>query len=177
MDAKTIKEHLKKRLYESALNNVGVTISADDVFKDIAEYRIDIWIDELYKQKEFAESNVQKYDDSLIKTKANSVSEADVIYRQDAIDAFISKYSSLDFMEDGVIELYVETIENLPSAQTEFKIYVVSWIACGVPVVTAFNNYDAAKRCYDAFKTKEGKCLDRVPVYSNFIDYGEIENE
>lgn len=46
----------------------------------------------------------------------------DLIRRQDAIDAFTSKYSSLDFMEDGVIELYVETIDKLPSAQR--------WIPC-----------------------------------------------
>lgn len=46
----------------------------------------------------------------------------DLIRRHDAIDAFTSKYSSLDFMEDGVIELYVETIDKLPSAQ--------QWIPC-----------------------------------------------
>lgn len=118
-------------------------------------------------QEEFAESNVQKHDDSLIRTNNELVSESDVIYRQSAIDA----------IEQAIInyDSAIMRVVNMP--QTEFKIYVVSWISCGVPVVTAFNNYDAAKRCYDAFKTKEGKCLDLVPVYSNFIDYGEIENE
>lgn len=51
MDANTIKDHLKKRLYESALNNVGIMISADYVFQDIAENRIETWIDELYQYK------------------------------------------------------------------------------------------------------------------------------
>lgn len=46
-------EHLKKRLYETAMNNVGCTLemaNMDDisgVFADIAENRIDTWINEL----------------------------------------------------------------------------------------------------------------------------------
>lgn len=46
-------EHLKKRLYETAINNVGCTLEKakmDDisgVFTEIAENRIDTWINEL----------------------------------------------------------------------------------------------------------------------------------
>lgn len=41
-------EHLKKRLIESAIENVGYKCDASDVFEDIAKNRIDIWINELY---------------------------------------------------------------------------------------------------------------------------------
>ena len=32
---------------ESALNNVGIKVYADEVFRDIAENRLPVWIDEL----------------------------------------------------------------------------------------------------------------------------------
>lgn len=70
---------------------------------------------------------------------------------------------------DDDISVILENICEKP----EPIIYTVSWISCGVPVVTAFDNYDAAKACYDAFKTKEGKCLDRVPVYRNFYVWSD----
>ena len=41
------KLHIEKRLYESGLNNVGYQCDASDVFKDIAENRLAIWLDEL----------------------------------------------------------------------------------------------------------------------------------
>ena len=155
-------------------------------------------------QEEYAESNVQKHDDSLIKTNNELVSESDVIYRSEPESAvfgsldsempeiksdrttgdLISRQDVINqialwkgYLDEDMIYRIQLGLKRLPSAKTEFKIYVVSWITCGVPVVTAFDNYDAAKACYDAFKTKEGKCLDRVSIYSNFIDYGEIENE
>ena len=37
----------KERLYESAVNNVGVICMADDVFGDIAKHRIKDWLEEL----------------------------------------------------------------------------------------------------------------------------------
>lgn len=59
------------------------------------------------------------------------------------------------------------------------RVYVVSYIM-GVgyttdslpdePVVTVFNNKEAAKKCYEQFK-KEGKysvSLDRCPIYKTF---------
>lgn len=44
------KEHIKKRLYETGLNNVCVMCDAGDVYKDLAEFRIDNWIYEIVKQ-------------------------------------------------------------------------------------------------------------------------------
>ena len=32
---------------ESALNNVGIKVDADELFRDIAENRLPVWIDEL----------------------------------------------------------------------------------------------------------------------------------
>ena len=40
--------HLKKRLYETAVNNVGVKCDADVVYSDIAEKRLEAWMNEIY---------------------------------------------------------------------------------------------------------------------------------
>lgn len=37
----------QERLYESALNNVGIECKADEVFSDIAQNRIETWLNEL----------------------------------------------------------------------------------------------------------------------------------
>ena len=47
IDAGTARQHLSDRLMESALNNVGIKADADEVFRDIAENRLPVWIDEL----------------------------------------------------------------------------------------------------------------------------------
>lgn len=40
-------EHIKKRLYESAENNIGLICMAEHVFTEIADNRINTWIEEL----------------------------------------------------------------------------------------------------------------------------------
>lgn len=45
----SLTEHLKKRLYETAINNIGVKCDADVVYADIAEKRLDTWIDDYFK--------------------------------------------------------------------------------------------------------------------------------
>ncbi len=47
IDAGTTRQHLTDRLMESALNNVGIKADADEIFRDIAENRLPVWIDEL----------------------------------------------------------------------------------------------------------------------------------
>ena len=47
IDKGTALQHLTDRLMESALNNVGIKADADEVFRDIAENRLPVWIDEL----------------------------------------------------------------------------------------------------------------------------------
>lgn len=42
----SLAEHLKKRLYETAINNIRVKCDADTVYAEIAEYRLDSWINE-----------------------------------------------------------------------------------------------------------------------------------
>lgn len=42
----SLSEHLKKRLYETAINNIRVKCDADTIYADIAEHRLDSWIDE-----------------------------------------------------------------------------------------------------------------------------------
>ena len=39
--------HLKERLIETALNNVGIMASADDVYRELSENRIDAWLNEM----------------------------------------------------------------------------------------------------------------------------------
>ena len=47
IDADAVANHLKERLIETAINNVGIMASADDVYREMAKNRIDVWIDEL----------------------------------------------------------------------------------------------------------------------------------
>ena len=47
IDKGTARQHLTDRLMESALNNVGIKADADEVFRDIAENRLPVWLDEL----------------------------------------------------------------------------------------------------------------------------------
>lgn len=48
--AEKSKTYIVKRLYECAINNVSVNSNAVDVFEDIAEHRIENWIDEIVEQ-------------------------------------------------------------------------------------------------------------------------------
>lgn len=47
IDAGTTRQHLTDRLMESAFYNVGIKADVDEVFRDIAENRLPVWIDEL----------------------------------------------------------------------------------------------------------------------------------
>ena len=47
IDGYTAANHLKKRLIETAINNVGIMASVDDVYREMAKNRIDVWIDEI----------------------------------------------------------------------------------------------------------------------------------
>lgn len=44
---KQAREIIRKRLYESAMNNAGYKCEAPEIFKDIAENRLDVWLDEV----------------------------------------------------------------------------------------------------------------------------------
>ena len=47
IDRYTAANHLKNRLIETAINNVGIVASADDMYREMAENRVDVWIDEV----------------------------------------------------------------------------------------------------------------------------------
>ena len=117
MDAKIIKEHLKKRLYESALNNVGVTVPADDVFKDIAEYRIDIWIDELYKQEEF-KNELNKLNDELneLKNEIDAVNLQYVIFKLIEYRRFLERTDKTVDVE--VFDMAIEYLSQMKQSIT-----------------------------------------------------------
>lgn len=50
------------------------------------------------------------------------------------------------------------------------KVWVVTYRdRCEEPVVTLFDNEDAAKDCYKEFKKEHwGAWIDEAPIYSNF---------
>ena len=39
--------YLKKRLMQTALNNIGIMTSADNLYRDMSENRIDVWLNEM----------------------------------------------------------------------------------------------------------------------------------
>lgn len=43
------------------------------------------------------------------------------------------------------------------------------------PIVTAFDNEEAAKKCFDHFRSKYVTYIDCAPVYHNFLIIGEEE--
>ena len=51
MDVKTIKgkisRHLYQRLVETAINNINIMCPADEVYMDVADNRLDHWLDEI----------------------------------------------------------------------------------------------------------------------------------
>ena len=47
IDAEQALEHIRQRLYESAINNTNYECKASEVFEVIADSRIQVWIDEL----------------------------------------------------------------------------------------------------------------------------------
>ena len=56
-------------------------------------------------------------------------------------------------------------------SKTMDYVYIVTYYDKGArePVVTAFDNRDAAERCYEDFKDKHGVVsIDRAPVYKSF---------
>ena len=40
-------EHLRKRLFETALNNLGYVTDASEIYEDVANKRIDVWMNEV----------------------------------------------------------------------------------------------------------------------------------
>lgn len=46
--AQRLQNFLYRRLYESALNNVGYKCNAEDVFMDIADNRLKTWLHDFY---------------------------------------------------------------------------------------------------------------------------------
>lgn len=56
------------------------------------------------------------------------------------------------------------------------EVYIVSYWSYGrPPVVTAFDDEDAANRCYECFSAWHDGCsIDKVPVYSHFSENGEF---
>ena len=47
-----IKCHLYQRLVETAINNFGFATYAEIVYMDIADNRLDVWLDEIWRELE-----------------------------------------------------------------------------------------------------------------------------
>lgn len=106
-------EHCKKRLYESALNNVGVMCMANNVFSEIADNRIETWLNELLSAEPNLQSNLQPTCNQLA---------TDCISRQGAIDAVneLTKWYYETFHEKRPTAIAViDKLMDLPSAEPE----------------------------------------------------------
>ena len=99
-------EHLKKRLYESALNNDGI---ASKIFEEIADNRVQIWVDEL-------------------PPSPTVTADTDTVSRQDAIDAIKKACNGCDDDDYGVVlcNAVVKVIKALPPSPIRPK---GKWIA------------------------------------------------
>ena len=66
IDKESALQHLTDRLMKSALNNIGIKIDADEAFREIAENRLPVWLDELqtYDVKEETHGHWEKVDDN-----------------------------------------------------------------------------------------------------------------
>ena len=100
--------HLKKRLIETAINNIGVIVRCDSIFEDTADNRIGPWINELPSaQPEIAERTTET---------AQNVSDGDLISRKAAIDA-LHMHLMYRLGTDSNKKRLDEWVNNLPSAQ------------------------------------------------------------
>ena len=63
IDRQAAIEHLKKRLIETAINNVGVISRCDSIFEDTADNRIGPWINELPSAQPCTDEEIQKMQD------------------------------------------------------------------------------------------------------------------
>lgn len=71
-------------------------------------------------------------------------------------------------LDMAVKALEQETLE--PVGKVKSKIYIVTyWDKDEEPVVSPFNNKDAAYKCYNYFKEiHDGCCIDKCNVFSSF---------
>ena len=97
------RKHIYRRLWESALNNVGYECKAEDVFMDIADNRLKTWIDEL----------------PSVQPKA--IESEDAIDRENILISFSEYLNSgfADSIED--FEEYTNIVKKVPSVQPKAK--------------------------------------------------------
>ena len=78
IDRQSAIEHCKKRLYESALDNVGVMCMANNVFSEIADNRIETWLNELSSAEPRCIANIhfsqEQLDEAFEKVKSDILS-------------------------------------------------------------------------------------------------------
>ena len=54
--------HLRKRLYETALNNVGYVTDASEIYEDVADKRLDVWLNEIRPEEARPERKLGKWE-------------------------------------------------------------------------------------------------------------------
>ena len=62
------REHMKKRLYETAINNVGYVTDASEIYEDVADERLDTWINEVPSEEATPDVWIVKHTDICIFT-------------------------------------------------------------------------------------------------------------
>ena len=105
-----VSDIIKTRLYQTALNNTEYITSYDKVCEDIAENRIDTWINEAKSVE--SEQNLQPTCNQLA---------TDCISRQELLNAISQKEYGHDY--DGNKDIlglkYVDIIKEMPSVKLE----------------------------------------------------------
>ena len=107
---------IKKRLFETAFNNVGIKQNVDETLVDVAENRLENWFDEISS----AQSDTTTHDSIPAETGKNNGVETsgDCISRQQAIDALLG----ITAMRNTIpLDSAIFNIKKLPSAQPERK--------------------------------------------------------
>lgn len=98
-------KHLKKRLIETAINNIGVIARCDSIFEDTADNRIGPWLNEL------PSAQPETHD------KRAEMHACDCISRQAAIDAVCKSECEGGFC--GIPCPEVNALKALPPAQPQ----------------------------------------------------------
>lgn len=149
---------------------------AIDELNNIKKYNYTLMPEEALDMAISALSNSQKQTESLIRTSTDSVSEADVIYRQQAIeelrDVIVKDVQFGDELTDGYndgIDMAITVISKLPSAQRTGEwiqkpnIYGVAYCSeCDYELHTNDTNY-----CPNCGADMKGETYDKsmsIPV-------------
>ena len=117
---------IKKRLFETAFNNVGIKQNVDETLVDVAENRLENWFNELPS----AEPDTTTHDSIPVETGENDGdrTSGDCISRAQAIDTIEKhlKWTTIPDYYPGIFEAVRGWLNGLPSTQPKQRWIPVS---------------------------------------------------